>query len=284
MTTRVAAISMCSGDSVEENLALALRYLNKAVQRGATWVVFPENVFFVGQVPDLLAAVDRGALKDAAATLISESKAAGVVCFLGTVPMRDPRRQRASDQAGPPPKLVSRLGVWGPSGELLGEYFKCHLFTLRDSQGQVLHDEGLTYGAGGSCVALKVDDLRTGLGICYDLRFSGMFLALERRGGPLDAIVLPSAFTFRTGEAHWELLLRARAIEHQCYVVGANQVGLHSNGKESWGHSLIVDPWGRVLDTTGGEPGMAIADISHDLIKGIRHQLNAVGDRRWDLY
>jgi len=161
-------------------------------------------------------------------------------------------------------------------GTAVARYDKVHLF--RYDNGRERYDEGRSIRAGDLPVALQAGPLRLGLSVCYDLRFPELYRALMVP--PCDLISVPAAFTYPTGQAHWELLLRARAVENQCYVVAAAQGGQHENGRRTWGHSLIVDPWGEVLAVRDEGEGVVLAEIDPARLAAVRRQLPALEHRR----
>jgi predicted amidohydrolase len=173
--------------------------------------------------------------------------------------------------------------VFGRDGSILAKYRKIHLFELYDSNGNKTHSESDNFIAGDSFSYLTVDGLRVGLLICYDLRFAGLFEKLYSLAKP-DVLMIPAAFTKSTGMAHWEILLRARAIEYQCYVVAANQCGQHSPGKESYGHAMVINPWGEKLCDTGDTVGFAQAILDSSKINDYRTRLPSLRNRRTDIY
>ncbi|MGZ5132813.1 MAG: nitrilase-related carbon-nitrogen hydrolase, partial [Caldimonas sp.] len=151
-----------------------------------------------------------------------------------------------------------------------------HLF--RYDNGREQYDEGRTLKAGGAPVAFDAGALRVGLSVCYDLRFPELYRALMKP--PCDLLCVPSAFTYPTGSAHWEVLLRARAIENQCYVIAAAQGGRHENGRRTFGHSLIVDPWGEIVAMLPEGEGVVAGEVRHERIAEVREQLPALEHRR----
>ena len=174
--------------------------------------------------------------------------------------------------------------VFGREGDLLAKYRKTHLFNLNGDDGRPRYCESDAFIPGDKAAdVFEVDGWKVGLAICYDLRFPDFFTALAARATP-DVLAVPSAFTKGTGLAHWELLLRARAVERQAYVFAANQVGEHSPGKETYGHSVVVDPWGVVLADTGDRPGFAVAKLSRAALADVRGKLPALANRRPELY
>jgi nitrilase len=166
--------------------------------------------------------------------------------------------------------------VYSPRGELAARYDKMHLFAF--DNGRERYDEGRTLQAGRTPVAFDADGWRVGLSVCYDLRFPELYRALGKP--PCDLLSVPSAFTVPTGLAHWEVLLRARAIENQCYVVAAAQGGTHENGRRTFGHSLIVDPWGEIVACRRDDgEGIVAAELSRQRIADVRRQLPALEHR-----
>ena len=166
--------------------------------------------------------------------------------------------------------------VFSPRGVQAARYDKMHLFAY--DNGRERYDEARTLRAGRTPVAFDAGGLRVGLSVCYDLRFPELYRALARP--PCDLLSVPSAFTHTTGAAHWEVLLRARAIENQCYVVAAAQGGKHENGRRTFGHSLVVDPWGEVVACRRDDgEGVVCAEVSRDRIADVRRQLPALEHR-----
>jgi nitrilase len=172
--------------------------------------------------------------------------------------------------------VLNRCCVFGPDGTLAAHYDKVHLFAF--DNGRESYDEGRTLLAGSGPVAVQAGSLRVGLSICYDLRFPELYRALMQP--PCDVLCVPAAFTYTTGQAHWQLLLRARAVENQCYVLASAQGGTHENGRRTWGHSMVVDPWGEVLAVCEEGEGMALAQIDTERIAQVRMQLPALAHRR----
>ena len=166
--------------------------------------------------------------------------------------------------------------VFAPDGQLAARYDKRHLFAFDNGREQ--YDEGRVLDAGELPVALQAGPLRVGLSVCYDLRFPEHYRALMAPS--CDVLSVPSAFTYTTGQAHWELLLRARAVENQCYVLAPAQGGTHENGRRTWGHSLIVDPWGEVLALQAEGEGVVMATVDAQRLATVRTQLPALAHRR----
>jgi predicted amidohydrolase len=270
----VAIISLTATSDKSKNLELAFGLAREAVDRGASWVLLPEMFSFHGAYSELWqnAEFADGQLNQRLAAFAREHQ---VVLFAGSVP----ERPKGSSSG----KVYNTQYVFGRQGDLLAKYRKTHLFNLKDTSGQALYCESDGYLAGTTLVSFNLEGWRIGLATCYDLRFPGVFESLAT-DGPLDCIVLPSAFTFQTGVYHWELLARARAVEQLCYVLAPNQVGVHSPGKQSYGHGLVIDPWGTIIANTGHRPGMALAAIHKSSITACRAQLPAISNRRPEVY
>jgi nitrilase len=179
-----------------------------------------------------------------------------------------------------PQRVLNSCRVYAPDGALAAHYDKIHLFRFeRDAGGtRESYDEGRAIFAGATPVACQSAGLRVGLSVCYDLRFPELYRALMTP--PCDLFSVPSAFTYTTGQAHWELLLRARAVENQCYVIAPAQGGRHENGRRTWGHSMIVDPWGEVLAVRPEGEGVVLAELDPARIAEVRAQLPALTHRR----
>jgi deaminated glutathione amidase len=166
--------------------------------------------------------------------------------------------------------------VFAPDGTLAARYDKIHLFKF--DNGREHYDEGHAIRAGAAPTTVQAAGLRVGLSVCYDLRFPELYRALMQP--PCDLISVPSAFTQTTGRAHWELLLRARAVENQCYVIAAAQGGTHENGRRTFGHSMVVDPWGQVLAVRAEGEGVVLAEFDPARLASVRAQLPALEHRR----
>jgi predicted amidohydrolase len=264
---KIAALQMVSTPSVERNLEAARRLIGAAAGDGAELVALPEYFCFLGHA-------DRAKLEIAEApgdgpiqrALAEAARAHGVWVIGGTLPLR----------TDDPERVMNANCVYAPDGRLAARYDKIHLFAF--DNGRERYDEGRVLQAGSTPVALDAAGLRVGLSVCYDLRFPELYRALMRP--PCDLLSVPSAFTHTTGLAHWELLLRARAVENQCYVIAPAQGGLHENGRRTFGHSMIVDPWGEVLAMQPEGEGVVLADLDPERIASVRRQLPALRHRR----
>ena len=262
---RVAAVQMTSGADVGENLREAEAWVDAAARDGAGIVLLPENFGLMGvQARDKLA--------------VRETDADGVQqAFLARVAARN--RQYVIGGSVPigsddPDRVRQALLVYGPDGRRVTRYDKIHLF--RFTQGNDDYDEARTIEAGAVPTSFMAPCGRVGLSICYDLRFPELY----RQLGELSLIVVPAAFTAVTGEAHWETLLRARAIENQCYVLASAQAGVHPGGRRTWGHSMLIDPWGTIIASLPAGPGIVVGDVDPARIADVRSRLPALAHRR----
>ncbi len=281
----LASICMTSTDDRERNINEAVLQVENAAARGADWVLLPEIFAYHGSYDKIhaMGEPEGGPLTDRLAALARKNK----ICLFAGSFGEQPKEGELSET-----EQLGRLGyrrvfntcyVFDRQGQRVAKYRKTHLFNLYDHQGQALYCESDGFLAGDEAVSFDLDGFRVGLGICYDLRFPEYFVRLAHEKA-LDVIVLPSAFTLQTGMDHWELLLRARAVERQCYVFASNQVGDHGRGRASYGHSMIIDPWGYVLANTGGTPGVALAEAHRSRIQAVRDRLPALSNRRPELY
>ncbi|MBC7994919.1 MAG: carbon-nitrogen hydrolase family protein [Rhizobacter sp.] len=263
----IAALQTVATPSVERNLDTARRLIGEAVQEGAQLVALPEYFCFMGQRDsDKLALAETPGDGPIQQMLIDAARQHGVWVIGGTVPLR----------TGSPDRVFNACCVYSPEGQMAARYDKIHLF--RYDNGRESYDEGRVLQAGTTPVACDVGGLRLGLSICYDLRFPELYRRLMHP--PCDLLAVPAAFTHTTGRAHWEVLLRARAIENQCYVIAPAQGGLHENGRRTFGHSLIVDPWGEVQALHEVGEGVVMAELDVERIASVRSQLPALTHRQ----
>lgn len=259
---RIAALQMVSGPRVADNLAAAGRLVEDAVAQGAQLVVLPEYFPVIGAVDaDRVRAREtfgNGPVQD---WLAATAARHDVWLVAGSIPLA----------TAMPHQMRNSCLVFNDGGDCVARYDKIHLFGFQ--KGAERYDESETIEAGPAVpVAFDTPGGRVGLGICYDLRFPELFRALA----PLDLIVLPAAFTDTTGKAHWEMLLRARAVENQCYVLASAQGGLHPTGRMTHGHSMIVDPWGEVPARLEYGEGVVVADLDPERIAAVRASLPAL--------
>lgn len=272
MTGKIAAIQMVSSADVQENLASAQRLLSQAADQGARLALLPE-VFAVlegGPMAPFAEEQGSGPIQD---FLAQQAQTLQMTIVGGTIPLasRPGRNPRDPDYLLTDGRVRPASLVYSPGGELQARYDKIHLFDVKVADKQSAYSESRSYEPGTELVTVETPLGCLGLSVCYDLRFPELYRALFRKGA--EIVTVPAAFTKVTGEAHWESLLRARAIENQCYVIAAGQGGRHNEKRETWGHSMIIDPWGTVLAQVEMGEGVAIAEIDQDLIRDIRRRM-----------
>lgn len=261
---RVAAVQMASGPSVAANLEEALRLIELAVSQDAKLVVLPEYFCIMGlQDTDKLEVREQPGNGMIQSFLSETAKRFGVWLVGGSVPL----------VSHVPDKIYNSCLVYDDHGRLVARYDKIHLFGL--ALGNECFAEERTIKAGDKVVALDSPFGRIGLSICYDLRFPELYRIM----GKVDIILAPSAFTAITGRAHWETLIRARAIENQAYVIAPAQGGFHVSGRETNGDSMIVDPWGVVIDRLARGPGVVVASLDQAYQSSVRASLPALEHR-----
>ena len=262
---KVAVVQMISSPEVAPNLATAGRLLEEAAAAGAKLAVLPEYFPLIGASDgDRLAAREtegQGPIQD---FLAATARRLGLWLVAGSIPL----------MAKDPAKLRNAMLIFDDQGRAVARYDKIHLFGFR--KGEEFYDESATIEAGDQPLAIDTPFGRLGVGICYDLRFPELFRSL----GHLDLLALPAAFTETTGKAHWELLLRARAVENQCYVLASAQGGRPPTGRMTHGNSMIVDPWGEVLARLDKGEGVATAEIDLARIAEVRSSLPALQHRK----
>lgn len=260
----VAAVQMISSPSVDDNLATARRLVAQAAAAGAQLVVLPEYWAIMGkQETDKLAHAEQpgsGPIQDGMAQMARQH---GIWLIGGTLPL-------ISGEEG---KVLNTTLVYDPQGAPAGRYDKIHLFGF--TRGTESYNESRTIVPGAQVRSIETPFGRVGLSICYDLRFPELYRAM----GDCALIVVPAAFTHTTGSAHWEVLLRARAIENQCYVLASAQGGLHPNGRRTWGHSMLIDPWGEVKAVLPEGEGVVSGEIDLLFLAGVRESLPALAHR-----
>ncbi|MGH8672066.1 MAG: carbon-nitrogen hydrolase family protein [Burkholderiales bacterium] len=263
-SVRVAAVQMASGPNVSANLSEAARLIGMAVEQGARLVALPENFAFIGlKDTDKVAIREEDGAGPVQDFLSSTAKGHKIWLVGGSVHLR----------ASQPDKVRNSCLVYNETGERVARYDKIHLFGL--SMGKEQYREEATIEAGSDPVVVDSPFGRIGLSICYDLRFPELYRAM----GEVGIILIPSAFTETTGKAHFETLVRARAIENLAYVIAPAQGGYHVNGRETHGDSMIVDPWGTVLDRLQRGSGVVVAGINSGYQASLRKSLPALGHR-----
>ncbi|WP_308026326.1 carbon-nitrogen hydrolase family protein [Neisseria mucosa] len=265
---RAAAVQMISSTDPDANIDTMKRLVRQAAEQGADWVLLPEYWPLMGRKDtDKLAFAEplvSGRFGETRCarfqTTLSETAAeCGVVLFGGTIPLQSP-------DAG---KVMNTMLVYDRDGTQIGLYHKMHLFGFSGLGER--YAEADTISAGGDVPKLTADGVPLAAGVCYDLRFPEFFRAQQ----PFDVLLLPAAFTYTTGKAHWELLLRARAVENQCYVIASAQGGEHESGRRTFGHSMIIDPWGEILGVLPEGEGIVIADLDATRLQSVRTRLPA---------
>lgn len=265
---KVAALQMVSGLALEGNLHAARELLERAAQAGCELAVLPEYFCLLGRKD-----TDKLALREQAGDgriqqfLAGSARELGLWLVGGTLPM----------QAADDGHVRNTTMVYAPDGQCAARYDKIHLF--RYDNGREQYDEARVIEPGTEPVAFELtardgERWRIGLSVCYDLRFPELYRKLDA-----DVLLVPSAFTHTTGQAHWETLLRARAIENLAYVVAPAQGGLHENGRRTWGHSMVVDPWGEVLAQQAEGAGVVEATLDRERLAQVRAQLPALEHR-----
>ncbi len=263
---QMAALQMVSSPDIKENLQCAAELIEKAAQGGATLIALPEYFCFMGHNE-----TDKCKYKEQEGDgpiqqfLSTQAQRHNVWLAGGTLPLR-----MADDKDK---RVYNTSIVWDPAGRPRARYDKIHLFKF--AKNKETYDESVVICAGTQGVSVQVAGARVGLSVCYDLRFPELYRAL----GQPDLILVPAAFTFTTGQAHWELLLRARAVENQCYVLAAAQGGLHANGRRTWGHSMLIDPWGKIIDVLDTGPGVVAGTIDPLELDRVRRELPALQHR-----
>ena len=262
---KIAALQMVSAPDLGTNLATAERLIDQAAAEGAQLVSLPEYFVQMGWSEtdkfQIAEAFGQGPVQE---MLMAKARQHGIWVAGGSIPIK----------TLDPAKVTNTALLFNPQGERVARYDKMHLFSFQDGTRHL--DEGRTMVAGTSVVAVDTPFGRVGMSICYDLRFPELYRAM----GEVDLILVPSAFTVPTGTAHWRVLLRARAIENQCYVLAAAQGGTHASGRQTYGHSMLIDPWGEVVaDLPEGE-GIVMGLMDPERLKSVRHNLQALQHRR----
>lgn len=267
--TKIAAIQMASGTNVSANLIEVSKQIVSAAQAGAELIVLPESFAIMGfdDAEQVKIAEDEGVgpIQD---FLSEQAKNNKVWLISGTIPIKSALEN----------KVYAACMVYNDKGELVSRYNKIHLFDAHLKITKESYDESETVVAGNQVVVVDSPFGKIGIAICYDLRFPELFRQLVLQGA--EIIVVPSAFTAITGKAHWEVLLRSRAIENLCHVVASAQGGYHVNGRETHGDSMIIDPWGTVLDRLPNGSGYVMAEIDSENTKKIRQNFPVLQHRK----
>lgn len=267
-----AVIQLRSNDNVQENIDATAALVRRAAEEGAQLIATPEITSLVDCRPGMLAEKSRHEEDDEALAafraLAAELK---TWLLIGSMAIRSHSE-----------KCVNRSFLLSPTGEIAARYDKIHLFDAQLCSKERYQESG-RYHAGEHATVTKVDDIKLGMTVCYDMRFSHLFRDLAKAGA--EIIAAPAAFARTTGEAHWHVLLRARAIETGCFIIAPAQGGKHTDGRETYGHSLIVDPWGAVIaELVGDEPGFVLARLDLTQVQEARNKLpTLVHDRQYSV-
>lgn len=268
-TVRAAAVQMTSTRDVAANLRAAGGLLEEAARARAELVVLPENFSFLGaDDAERLAAAEPPGAGPAQDFLAEQAAKHGIWIVGGTVPI--------AQESG---RACSRSLLLNPEGRTVGAYDKIHLFDVTVPGGEAeSYRESATTAAGETPVVAETAFGRVGMAVCYDVRFPGLFHRLSRLG--MDILVLPAAFTVPTGRVHWQPLLAARAIESLVYVIASAQCGEHAGGRRTYGHSMILDPWGATLAEREAGPGVVVAELDMMRLMDLRSQFPVLEHRR----
>lgn len=266
---RVASIQMVSTPNLFENLDTASRLVKAAANEGAQLAVLPEYFCLMGlKDTDKVSAreeLGKGPIQERLAAIAKENQ---IYLVAGTIPLVATESSR----------VLNTTIAFNPAGKSIARYDKIHLFGFQTKTERYAESETIEAGNQPSQFVIAVNgcEWTLGLSICYDLRFPELYRAL----GEVDCHIIPAAFTYTTGKDHWEILLRARAIENQCYVLASAQGGLHLNQRRTWGNSMLIDPWGEVLANLSEGEGFITGTLSKDKLKGVRSKLPALQHRK----
>jgi predicted amidohydrolase len=261
MKFNVACIQLCTQNDLQTNIAQVAEFINEASGKGADLITLPENTAFMSANIEELRANTYTPEEHPALNTIRDSAAKLQKWILiGSLAVKVNHSE----------KLANRSFLINGKGDIQTYYDKIHLYNASISGGET-HTESNRFIAGDKVALATTPWGKLGMTICYDLRFPNLFRKLAKSGA--DFIAVPSAFTHMTGQAHWHVLLRARAIENGCYIIAPAQTGSHPNNRRTYGHSLIVNPWGEIISDSGTNEGVTIAEIDTEMVRKIRQQL-----------
>jgi len=266
---KIASIQMVSTPNLNENLDLAARLIKAASDSGSKLVVLPEYFCLMGlkdtDKVNVREAVGSGPIQERLAAIAQENN---IYLVAGSIPL----------EAQESNKVLNTSLVFNPLGKQIARYDKIHLFGFQTETERYEESETIAPGSqpGQFQITINEVDWRFGLSICYDLRFPELYRSL----GEVDCHIIPAAFTYTTGKDHWEILLRARAIENQCYVLSSAQGGVHINQRRTWGDSMLIDPWGQILTNLPQGEGLITGTLSKDKLNEVRSKLPALKHRR----
>lgn len=265
----LASIQMVSTPSLNENLEVAAHLVKAAAESGAQLAVLPEYFCLMGlkdtDKVNAREAAGSGPIQERLAAVAQENN---IFLVAGTIPL----------EAKESKKVLNTSLVFDPLGKQIARYDKIHLFGFQTGEERYEESETIAAGSQPGQFSIKPNevDWRFGLSICYDLRFPELYRSL----GQVDCHIIPAAFTYTTGKDHWEILLRARAIENQCYVLASAQGGVHLNQRRTWGESMLIDPWGEILSKLPEGEGFIQGTLSKDKLKEVRSKLPALKHRK----
>lgn len=265
--SKVALIQMTSGPDPQDNLVFVEQQLQAMQGQQVDWVVLPENAIILGERQDYhqhAEPLNQGPLQSMLAKLAADYQ---VWLVVGSFPIR------VDD------KVKTSCLVFSAEGKLQADYDKLHMFDVDVADGHQQYRESDTFLAGERVVVTQTPFATIGLSICYDVRFPALFQQLRSQGA--DVIVVPAAFTYVTGQAHWEPLLRSRAIETQCWIVAVGQTGTHPCGRQTWGHSMVIDPWGNVVESLPETAGYITVTIDTKINQDIRDRMPVMQHARF---
>ncbi|EDL53996.1 MULTISPECIES: carbon-nitrogen hydrolase family protein [Vibrio] len=257
---RFGIIQMTSGPEPEENFKFIEHKVEFLSAKGMKWILTPENSLVFGSRDDYHRHAEflgKGKYQDKLSDLARRHQ---IHLIIGSFPIRVSETE-----------VTTTTLVFDVNGQRMNHYDKLHMFDVDVNDGHKNYRESETFKAGTSIAMVPTDFGAVGLTICYDLRFPHLFSALRAQGA--SVIVVPAAFTAVTGKAHWEVLLRARAIENQCWIVAANQCGTHPCGRETWGHSMVISPWGEVQGQLEQQTGTITAELNFDVVEEVRQSM-----------
>jgi nitrilase len=266
---QIASIQMVSTPVLQENLDTANRLIGQAAKTGAQLVVLPEYFCLMGlKDTDKVFARETLGSGPIQEQLAAMAQGHGIYLVAGTIPL----------EAQSTSKVLNTTLVFDPQGERIGRYDKIHLFGFQTTTERYEESETIEAGNTPSVLSIKInhEEWRFGLSVCYDLRFPELYRSL----GEVDCHIIPAAFTYTTGKDHWEILLRARAIENQCYVLSSAQGGTHINQRRTWGNTMLIDPWGAVLANLPEGEGFIYGVLSKDKLNEVRSKLPALKHRK----
>jgi len=272
---KVACIQLCSNDNIHQNLEQTNILVRSAASEGAQLVLLPENFACFDRKQYLQIGTKETDYRGPLSQFLSElARKTQTTIVGGSIPIA-PEPNKPELQG----KVYTSSTLWNANGKLVTRYDKCHLFDADVSDGVGAYRESEIFVPGAKPIWADLGQVRIGLSICYDLRFPEYYRLLSKQG--VDIFSVPAAFTHTTGKAHWETLLRARAIENQCFVLAANQCGQHTPKRRTWGHSCIISPWGEVLKTLKEDPGFLLADLDLESLASIRQSIPVQKHRRF---